>query len=207
MERSLLILCAFASLVALACGGGGDAGPSLENKLTESKEAAAKGVYRVTYEGAFQELNSTTTVVNRPPDRRVDIKYDSGDTEAVVLFQGELFECHNRQCNTVSEDNQSVLDRLSFIDSTIAFSEDINLEESTDDIKVNPVVGSTIAGLEAECLEAVRSDVVLKLCFAADSGVLLLLDVENSMQDLRMTIEAISVDLDVQIEDVSPPDI
>ncbi|HEY5639313.1 MAG TPA: hypothetical protein VIW01_04625, partial [Dehalococcoidia bacterium] len=128
MERSLLILCAFASLVALACGGGGDAGPSLENKLTESKEAAAKGVYRVTYEGAFQELNSTTTVVNRPPDRRVDIKYDSGDTEAVVLFQGELFECHNRQCNTVSEDNQSVLDRLSFIDSTIAFSEDINLE-------------------------------------------------------------------------------
>ena len=198
-----LILFALVCLFTMSCGEGRDAVASYEHKLAQSRDVAAKIVYRVTFEGAFRELNSTTIVATKPPDRRVDITYDSGDTDVFGIFQGELVECHNGKCADVIEDRQAVLDRLSVIDTSIAISEDFDVAASDADASVGSLPARTVAGLAAECFEVAGSGTIVETCFAADSGLLLLQDTKNVERGHRMTIVATSVDTTVRVEDVS----
>jgi hypothetical protein len=231
--RAFTLLLAAALLLAMlaaACGGDGEESTGLDpleelNALADraTEGGTAKVTYAVTTTRDDDTTESEQTVVQRPPESRVDISIsaDEGESHATVINKGDrlyvcLVESGTEGCLDLESSGAAAQEALARATLHVMVEQPLAVElfdmpgqvaETTDDTMPLERSRRGIAGLDATCFIQELPNVETELCFSDDGLTLYWRYWEVSTDGVTRVFEATatSVSTDVTDEDFEPP--
>lgn len=226
----LLAAAFFLALLLAACGGDGEEDSGLDpidelNALADRVTAGgtAKATYTVTTSIGDEKTESEQTVVQRPPETRVDISVsaDEEESHSTVINAGDrlyvcLAERGTESCldlESTSTDVQEALNRATLavmVEHPLAVDLFDMVGQAAEDADPTLSLDSSrreIAGVDATCFIQKTPGLETELCFSDDGLTLYWRYLEVSADGVTRIFEATatSVSTDVTDEDFEPP--
>ncbi len=203
-------------VLAIACDSTPSAAAALEANIRASTQVTAKVTYEfLTVDPTVDPPDAslvTTTVVNRPPNRRVDVVQE-GVSQSFLSLNDQLIKCVDSECRYVDSSESLVLNRLGFADLSLGFGDNL-LEEIRSGGKVEELPGDNVAGVPAECFRVTLThsstpdvgDLITETCFASKDAILLSMGLRNTdYPEVTASATATSVSYDVTDEEFAMP--
>lgn len=230
---SLVALALATSALALYAGCGGSTVESLTSIVAARLNASTKVTAKVTYEvasagnrtaGGEPSATTVTTVIQRPPDRRVD----SSSTLNGLPVESSMISAHGRvyfcsrygrsengptgpaSCVVGPPGDKGIDEALDlFLQMTLQLRDAI-AREGLGGAEVSALPSRNIAGVEADCfavkgtLKEPRGDQPYddQFCLSRDG---ILLSMQGSTTALQVSVEATHVGTEVTDADFEPP--
>lgn len=226
----LLAAALLLALLAAACGGDGEeiTGVAVIEELNALADRATEGgiakvTYAVTTSIDDEKTKSEQTVVQRPPESRVDISVstDEREADATVINDGDrlyvcLAEGGTEVCLDLESSGAATQEAIARATLHVMVEQPAAVElfdmprlvaEDTDATMPIKMSRREIAGLDATCFVQEVPDFETELCFSDDGLTLNWRYSEVTAEGVRRVFEATatSVSTDVTDEDFEPP--